>query len=171
MKIGLLSDTHGFLDPKIFGHFADCDELWHAGDIGDGEVAEKLQAFKPLRGVYGNIDGRSVQLKFPEDLFFDCEGLSVWMTHIGGVPPNYNPRVKKRLKQQAPDIFICGHSHILRIARDAALQNMLYINPGAAGNHGFHPVKTLVRFQIIEKQVSHMEVIELGRRGAIVSGE
>ncbi|HEX8039918.1 MAG TPA: metallophosphoesterase family protein [Chryseosolibacter sp.] len=167
MKIGLLSDTHGFLDPKIFEHFKDCDEVWHAGDIGDLQVAGRLRAFKPLRAVYGNIDGKDLQAEFPENLFFDCEGLSVWITHIGGAPPRYNPTVMERLKKETPDIFICGHSHILRVAKDPAHHNMLYLNPGAAGNQGFHHMKTVLRFEITGKNVKNMEAIELGRRGLI----
>jgi putative phosphoesterase len=167
MKIGLISDTHGFLDPKIFGHFQECDEVWHAGDMGDLKVAEQLQNFKTLRAVYGNIDDKDVQIRFPEDLFFNCEDLSVWITHIGGVPPRYNSRIKKMLKAHVPDIFICGHSHILRIAKDPDHGGMLYLNPGAAGNQGFHHTKTLVRFEISRKEIKNMEVIELGRRGLI----
>lgn len=167
MKIGLLSDTHGFLDPKVFTHFESCDEIWHAGDIGDIEVINALEQFKPLRAVYGNIDDRSMQRRFPEDLRFDCDGLTVWMTHIGGKPPRYNPRVKKELMDSAPDLFICGHTHILRIQRDPDLNNMLYLNPGAAGNHGFHPAKTLVRFSIAKGKIQQLEVIELGKRGQL----
>ena len=167
MKIVLLSDTHGFLDRKVFEHFRDCDEIWHGGDIGEIGVADALESFKPLRAVFGNIDDKDIQLRFPEDLFFPCEGLSVWVTHIGGAPPRYNPRIKKMLKENRPDIFICGHSHILRIAKDPAYGGMLYINPGAAGNQGFHHTKTIVRFEILGKEVRNMEVIELGRRGAI----
>lgn len=167
MNIGLLSDTHGDLDPKVFDHFAACDEIWHAGDIGDRTVSDALKQFKPLRAVYGNIDGREIQNQFPEDNRFECEGLHVLMTHIAGKPSTYNPRVRKLLQAQRPDIFICGHSHLLLIKRDSAFQNMLFINPGAAGNHGFHTVKTLVRFAINNKVISKMEVIELGKRGAL----
>lgn len=167
MKIGLLSDTHGFLDPKIFEHFRECDEIWHAGDIGSVEVCDTLASFKPFRAVYGNIDGKEIQIRYPEDLFFDCEGLSVWITHIGGAPPRYNPRIKKMLATRAPDIFICGHSHILRVAKDPSYSGMLYINPGAAGHQGFHAMKTLVRFEVIGKELTKMEVIELGKRGLI----
>lgn len=165
MKIGLISDTHGFLDLTVFDHFRDCDELWHAGDIGDMQVVKALEEFKPLRAVYGNIDDKNIQARFPEDLFFDCEGLSVWITHIGGTPPRYNPRVRKRLASTVPDIFICGHSHILRVAKDASHNGMLYINPGAAGNQGFHHMKTLLRFEIKRNEVKGMEVVELGKRG------
>ena len=167
MKIGLLSDTHSYLDPKILSYFNNCDEIWHAGDIGDAAVANELEKFKPLRAVFGNIDDKDMQVRFPEDLWFTCEGLTVWMTHIGGAPPNYNPRIKKILKDKVPDIFICGHSHILRVKKDPAYKNMLYLNPGAAGNHGFHPIKTILRFEIVGKEIRNMEVIELGKRGAI----
>lgn len=167
MKIALLSDTHGFLDPKVLEHFRDCDEIWHGGDIGDMSIVKTLEEFKPLRAVYGNIDDKDIQIRFPEDLFFECEGLSVWITHIGGAPPRYNPRVNKLLRSKVPDIFVCGHSHILRIAKDPAHGGMLYINPGAAGNQGFHHKKTLVRFQISERQITKMEVVELGRRGVL----
>jgi len=167
MKIGLLSDTHSYLDPKILSYFSNCDEIWHAGDIGDAVVINELEKFKPLRAVFGNIDDKDMQVRFPEDLWFTCEGLTVWMTHIGGAPPNYNPRVKKILKDKVPDIFICGHSHILRVKKDPAHKNMLYLNPGAAGNHGFHPIKTILRFEIIGKEIRNMEVIELGKRGAL----
>jgi uncharacterized protein len=167
MRIGLLSDTHGFLDRKVLDHFKACDEIWHAGDIGDAMIADELEKFKPLKAVYGNIDDKKLQSRFPEDLHWNCEGLTIRMTHIGGAPPNYNPRVKKLLREHPPAIFICGHSHILRIKRDVNLNNMLYLNPGAAGNHGFHTMKTLVRFEITSKQILNMEVIELGKRGAI----
>jgi uncharacterized protein len=167
MKIGLLSDTHSYLDTKILSYLNECDEIWHAGDIGDRMVADELEKLKPLRAVYGNIDDKGMQVRFPEDLWFTCEGLTIWMTHIGGVPPNYNPRVKKLLKAKVPDIFICGHSHILRVKKDPAYKNMLYVNPGAAGNQGFHPIKTLLRFEIVDKAIRKMEVVELGKRGAI----
>ncbi|HCZ36954.1 MAG TPA: YfcE family phosphodiesterase [Cytophagales bacterium] len=166
MKIGLISDTHSYLDPKVFEYFKECDEIWHAGDIGDKQVADQLEKFKPLRAVFGNIDDKAMQVRYPEDLWFTCEGLTFWMTHIGGAPPNYNPRIKKLLKEKTPDVFICGHSHILRVKKDPAF-NMLYINPGAAGNHGFHSIKTLIRFEINTKIISELEVIELGKRGVL----
>ncbi len=165
--IGIISDTHGFLDRKVFEHFRECDEVWHAGDIGTLEVANALEDFKPLRAVYGNVDDRDLQNRFPEDLFFDCEGLLVWITHIGGTPSRYNPRVKKLLNSRIPDIFVCGHSHILRVAKDPGHNGMLFINPGAAGNHGFHTIKTLIRLEVSAKKVTKMEAIELGRRGMI----
>lgn len=167
MKIGLISDTHSLLDAKVFTHFRDCDEIWHAGDIGDPAVVDALEQFKPLKAVFGNIDEANLRIRFPEDLWMNCEGLHIWMTHIGGAPPRYNPRVKNILKEKQPDIFICGHSHILRVKKDPQYNNMLYINPGAAGNHGFHQMKTLIRFEISAKTVKNMEVIELGRRGVI----
>ncbi|HEX6224569.1 MAG TPA: metallophosphoesterase family protein [Chryseolinea sp.] len=168
VKVGLLSDTHGYLDPKVFQHFKDCDEVWHAGDIGTSALAEALENFKPLKAVYGNIDDKRLQAKFPEDLFFTCEEINVWITHIGGVPPTYNSRIKKMLKTNIPNLFICGHSHILRIKRDPKFNNMLYVNPGAAGNQGFHSMKTLIRFDVNGNAIQNMEVVELGRRGALV---
>jgi uncharacterized protein len=167
MKIGLLSDTHSFLDLKILGYFKDCDEIWHAGDIGESAVMQSLEKIKTVKAVFGNIDDQEIQIKFPEDLWIECEGMTIWMTHIGGAPPNYNPRIKKILKERVPDIFICGHSHILRVKKDPNYKNMLYINPGAAGNHGFHHIKTIMRFEILNKEIKNMEVIELGKRGAI----
>jgi putative phosphoesterase len=167
LKIGLLSDTHGYLDPKIFDYFKDRDELWHAGDIGSSTLADELEKFKPFKAVYGNIDDKTLQTRYPEDLFFKCEGVNVWITHIGGVPPGYNPRIKKMLKENVPNVFICGHSHILRIKRDLNFNNMLYLNPGAAGNQGFHSIKTIVRFDIYDHKIENMEVIELGKRGAL----
>lgn len=169
MKIGLLSDTHSHLDPKVFTYFKDCDELWHAGDIGDIRLMAELERFKTVRAVFGNIDDKTIQSRFPEDLRFFCEELDVWITHIGGSPSKYNARVKKVLTEKAPDLFICGHSHILSIKRDANFNNMLYLNPGAAGNEGFHKIKTIVRFEVHEKKIEKMEVIELGKRG--VGGE
>jgi putative phosphoesterase len=166
-RIGLLSDTHGYLDPKIFHHFSECDEVWHAGDIGDEDVADALENFKTLRAVYGNIDDISLQTRYPEDLFFNCEQMKIWITHIGGTPPKYNPRIRKILAQETPDIFICGHSHILKIKRDPNFGDMIFLNPGAAGNQGFHSMKTIVRFTLNDKKIEHMEVIELGKRGVL----
>ncbi len=160
MKIGLLSDTHSFLPEQVFTHFADCAEIWHAGDIGNAEVADKLEAFKPLRAVYGNIDGQDLRLRYPEDLHFICNGLEVFMTHIGGYPNKYVPRVRALLQAEKPHLYICGHSHILKIMPDPKLQ-LLHINPGACGNYGWHTVKTLVRFDILEARITNLEVIEL----------
>jgi uncharacterized protein len=164
MKIGLLSDTHGHLDPKIFEYFSECDEIWHAGDIGTMEVLEQLEKFKPCRAVYGNIDDHKIRTATIEDLWFECDGLTVWITHIGGYPPKYNKRIKSILKERTPDLFICGHSHILKVIRDP-IHDLIHINPGAAGVQGFHKVKTLIRFDIEEKKIKNMQVIELGGRG------
>ena len=164
-QIGLISDTHGYLDEKVFDHFNDCDEIWHAGDIGSVEIIHKLQAFKPTRFVFGNIDSKEIQWLVPENQDFTIEGLNIWMTHIGGAPPNYNPLVKKTFKEKIPDIFICGHSHILRVIRDEKLNNMIYLNPGAAGKEGFHKVKTLLKFTLDNRKMSNLGVVELGKRG------
>lgn len=166
-RIGLLSDTHGYLDPAIFSHFSLCDEIWHAGDVGSTEIIEKLRDFKPLRVVYGNIDARDVQQMSEEHSNFELEGFNVWMTHIGGAPPRYNPQVMPKLRSDTPDIFVCGHSHILRVIRDKELKNMLYINPGAAGKEGFHKFRTILRFNLHDGLISQMEAIELGKRGAV----
>ncbi|MFM8913943.1 MAG: metallophosphoesterase family protein [Flammeovirgaceae bacterium] len=166
MKIGLLSDTHSHLEPSVFEHFKSVDEIWHAGDIGDAAVLNQLQAFKPVKAVYGNIDDPDMQLRAPEDLWWTCEGVHIWMTHIAGAPPNYNPRIKKAFKEKVPQVLICGHSHILRVIKDPKY-NLLYINPGAAGNHGFHHKKTILRFDILQGAIKNMEVIELGKRGMI----
>lgn len=164
MKIGIISDTHGYLDEKVFKYFEHCDEIWHAGDIGTVEVLEALHNFKPVRAVYGNIDGQELRTLCPEATRFHCEELKVWMTHIGGKPPRYQPEIRKGLVKHKPDIFVCGHSHILMIKTDTAHNNVLYINPGAAGKNGFHKVKTLVRFEVNGKKISDMQVIELGKR-------
>lgn len=167
MKIGLISDTHSYLDTKVTRYFKDCDEIWHAGDIGNLDVVTELKKIAPVRAVFGNIDDKEIQLHYPEDLWFECNGLSIWMTHIGGAPPNYNPRIKKILKERCPHIFICGHSHILSVKKDPAYQNMIFINPGAAGNQGFHTTKTIMRMDLQNKEIKHLEVIELGKRGEI----
>lgn len=165
-KIGLISDTHSHLEEKVFEHFADCDEIWHAGDIGTLALADRLAAFKPFKAVYGNIDGSPIRQEYPLDLRFDCEGMDVWMTHIGGYPGRYSQRVRALMKIDPPDLFICGHSHILKVMPDQKHQ-LLHINPGAAGVHGFHQVKTIIRFAIDEGQVKNLEVVEMGRRGAL----
>lgn len=166
-KIGLLSDTHSYLDPEILlNYFKDVDEIWHAGDIGEITlVTDILKKHKPLRCVYGNIDNHIARAEFPLDDRFICEGLNIWITHIGGFPGRYDRRIKEELKQNPPDIFICGHSHILRVMRDAKLNNMLVINPGAAGIHGFHKIRTAMRFTLENKTIKNVEVIELGLRG------
>ena len=166
MKIGLFSDTHGFIDDKVFHYFKDCDELWHAGDIGDIKTIEQLEAFKPLKAVYGNIDGADVRSIFPENLIWDCEGMKTLMTHIGGYPGRYNARLKALLEEHQPQLYICGHSHILKIIPDKK-RGLLHINPGAAGNHGFHKIKTLVRFSVTQAKIENLEVIEIGLRGKV----
>ncbi len=163
-RIGLISDTHHYLDPAVFTHFSSCDEIWHAGDFGTIALAEQLSSFKPLKGVYGNIDGNDIRSVYPEKLRWQCEGVEVFMTHIGGYPPRYNPEVKKELAARPPQLFICGHSHILKIMFDDKLQ-CLHMNPGAAGNQGWHKVRTLIRFTIDGKDMKNCDVIELGRRG------
>lgn len=163
--IGLLSDTHGYLDPKVLHYFADCDEVWHAGDLGTLELLEELEAFKPTRAVYGNIDGADIRAAAPENLIWDCEGMKVFMTHIGGYPGRYNARVRAILDQEKPGLYICGHSHILKVMPDKK-RALLHINPGAAGKHGFHKVKTLTRFKVSDGRLSDLEVIELGNRGS-----
>ena len=167
MRIGLISDTHGYLDPKVLQYFEECDEIWHAGDIGDAGLINTLEDLKPVRAVFGNIDDKEMQARYPEDLRFSCEGLEIWITHIAGSPPKYNPRIRKGLALDAPDILICGHSHMLRVKRDPTYGNMLFINPGAAGNQGFHSMKTIIRFTIEKGVISGMEAIDLGKRGAL----
>lgn len=168
LKIGLISDTHSYLDPKVFDVFKDVDEIWHAGDIGDISVAEQLKAFKPFYAVYGNIDDKDVRIEYPLNLVLQREGLKILMTHIGGYPGNYEPKARRKIEEERPDIFICGHSHILRVAKDPKYNNMLAMNPGAAGVHGFHKVKTLLRFNLNNGKIEKLEAIELGKRGEIV---
>ncbi|MCC5944446.1 MAG: metallophosphoesterase family protein [Bernardetiaceae bacterium] len=165
-KIGLLSDTHAYLSPQIFNYFQDCDEIWHAGDIGSEQVVDKLEAFKPLRAVYGNIDDANMRRRFPESLVFDCEGVKVFITHIGGYPKRYAKGITDQIKSIKPQLFICGHSHILRVMPDTRFEPFLYMNPGAAGKHGFHQVATLLRFEITNAKIQNLEVIELGKRGS-----
>lgn len=168
MKIGLLSDTHGWIHPKLYDFFAGCDEIWHAGDIGNIETADALSSFKPLRAVYGNIDGSVVRSAFPETLRFQSEDVDVWITHIGGTPLKYDSRVKGRIYTNPPNLFICGHSHIARIMYDKK-GGFLYVNPGAAGYTGFHKIMTAVRFSIDGKEIHGMELIELGERGRVIT--
>jgi putative phosphoesterase len=166
MKIGLLSDTHSYLDPKVFDYFADCDEVWHGGDVGDESLLDELEAFKPLRGVYGNIDDTAVRKRLPLNLDFEVEGLRVFITHIGGYPGRYTPRVRKLLDETKPGLYICGHSHILKVMMDKK-RHCLHMNPGACGKHGFHKMRTLLRFNVADGRVENLEVIELGLRGAM----
>jgi uncharacterized protein len=162
-RIGLISDTHGFLDENVFRHFDNCDEIWHAGDFGDVELANRLSLKKVLKGVYGNIDGNSLRVQFPEQLVFMCEKVKVMMRHIGGSPPNYNPETRKELALHKPRLFISGHSHILKVMYDDRI-NCLHMNPGAAGKHGWHKIRTLIRFVIDGDNMKDCEVIELGKR-------
>lgn len=159
----MISDTHGYLDENVFEHFKHCDEVWHGGDFGEA-VAGRLKVFKPLKAVYGNIDDNKVRSEFPEQLVFMCEEVKVMIRHIGGYPPRYNPATKKELLIHQPQLFISGHSHILKIMYDSTLQ-CLHMNPGAAGKHGWHKMRTIVRFTIDGKNIRDCEVIELGKRG------
>lgn len=158
--IGLLSDTHGLLDERIFEHFAECNQIWHAGDIGSVEVLERLQAFKPTRAVWGNIDGYDLRYRLPQIDRFKCEDVDVFLTHIGGYPGKYDPLVRNKLYAMPPKLFICGHSHILKVKYDPRL-GLLHLNPGAAGKQGFHTVQTLMRFDIDGDKIDNLEIIEL----------
>lgn len=163
MRIGLISDTHGYLDDAVFKHFDHCDEIWHAGDFGTLELADKLNLFKPLRGVYGNIDGNDIRSVYPEKIRFICEGTTVLMTHIGGFPGKYDPRIREEIYSNPPGLFISGHSHILKVMYDKKL-NCLHLNPGAAGKYGWHKVRTLLRFCISEEKIHTLEIVELAIR-------
>ena len=162
-RIGLISDTHSYLDDKVFKHFENCDEIWQAGDFGTLELADPLAAFKPLRGVYGNIDGKDIRAVYPEHNRFNCENVDVWMTHIGGYPDRYAPQIKSQIYLNPPKIFISGHSHILKVIFDKKI-GTLHLNPGAAGKQGWHKVRSLIRFCISEEKIHTLEVIELGNR-------
>lgn len=162
-KIGLIADTHGWLDDAVFKHFEQCDEIWHAGDFGNYALIEQLRSFKPMRGVYGNIDGHEIRAEYPEVLRFECEQVKVLMIHIGGYPNRYSPLARKHIQEYQPQLFISGHSHILKIMYDEKLQ-CLHMNPGAAGKHGWHKVRTLIRFTVDGKDMKNCEVIELGKR-------
>ncbi len=162
-KILLLSDTHSYIDDVIYGYAHLADEIWHAGDIGSPGVYNTLNAIRPVRAVYGNIDGKEVRMLCPLNQRFSCEKMDVWITHIGGYPPRYTPELLAKLKDNPPGIFICGHSHILKIIFDKNL-GILHINPGAAGRYGFHKVRTMVRFEVNGDEIKNMEIIELGKR-------
>lgn len=162
-SILLLSDTHGYLDPKIEKYILQADEIWHAGDIGSVELADQISAQKPLRAVYGNIDDAKLRRIFPLNQIFECEGLKVYMTHIGGYPGKYPERIRKMIESEKPGLFICGHSHILKVMYDKHYQ-LVHMNPGAAGKHGFHQKKTLIRFSVAEGKIISPEVIEIGNR-------
>lgn len=162
-RIGLLSDTHGYLDKGIQKHFSSCDEIWHAGDIGSLEVSDTLANWKPFRAVWGNIDGGKLRVIHPENQIFELEGVKVLITHIGGYPGKYVPRVRELIEKEKPKLYICGHSHILKVMFDKKY-NVLHMNPGAAGISGFHQVKTMLRFVLDKGEIKDLEVIELGKR-------
>jgi len=162
-KILLLSDTHGHINDTILKYAKQADEIWHAGDIGDLNVTDALGKLKPLKGVYGNIDDHVIQKEFPEHSRFRCEQVDVWITHIGGYPGRYNIRVRDEIRKNPPKLFICGHSHILKVMNDKKL-GVLHMNPGACGKHGFHQVRTMLRFTIDGEKIDNLEVIELGKR-------
>lgn len=162
-RIGLLSDTHSYIDNNILRHLEETDEVWHAGDIGDLSVTDQISAIKPLRAVYGNIDNNTIRQEFNENLIFECEEVKVCMTHIGGRPGKYNSRSIELIKEHKPNLFVCGHSHILTVKNDP-LYHLLYMNPGAAGKHGFHHVRTMLRFSITGKRIHDLEVIEYENR-------
>lgn len=162
-KILLISDTHSYLDPKLFKYIETVDEVWHAGDIGDILVCREIEKLKPLKAVFGNIDGQDTRKLYPENAIFMCEQVKVFITHIGGYPNRYNLEAKKIIEQEKPNLFICGHSHILKIMYDKKY-NLLHVNPGACGIHGFHQVKTVLRFAIEGTEIKNMEIIELGKR-------
>ncbi|MAU72086.1 MAG: YfcE family phosphodiesterase [Pseudozobellia sp.] len=162
-KILLLSDTHSHIDETILKYVRQADEIWHAGDIGTLEVTDSIKKLKPLKAVYGNIDDHVIQKEFPLNQRFYCEKVDVLMTHIGGYPPKYNMRTRDIIKENPPKLFICGHSHILKVMMDQKL-NVLHMNPGACGKHGFHQVRTMLRFKIDNEDIKDLEVIELGKR-------
>lgn len=161
-KILLLSDTHGYIDDRVLKYIKQVDEVWHAGDIGDLQVSDAIKILKPLRAVYGNIDDAKIRVEFSEHIRFNCEEVDVWITHIGGYPNRYDIRVRDIIKQNPPDLFISGHSHILKVMSDKKL-NLLYMNPGAIGKYGLHKVRTMLRFEINGKKIQKLEVIEFKR--------
>ena len=162
-KILLLSDTHSYIDERILHYVEQVDEVWHAGDIGNLSVTDQIKKVKPLRAVYGNIDDTKARAEFPLNNRFICEGMDVWITHIGGYPNKYSTLIRKEIYNNPPQIFICGHSHILKVQFDPKI-NCLHLNPGAAGIHGFHQVRTMLRFEINNAKIENLEIIELGNR-------
>lgn len=162
-RIGLMSDTHGYVDPKVFEYFKDVDEIWHAGDVGSIDVIDQLEKFKPVKGVYGNIDNAELRMVWPKDQVFYCEEMKVCITHIAGKPGRYNREAFGLIKKEKPQIFVCGHSHILLVKFDSLI-NALWLNPGACGFKGFHQVKTLLRFTINKDKIEDMEIVEIGKR-------
>lgn len=161
IKIGLISDTHNYLDPQVLDYFGDRDEIWHAGDFGNISIAVELRKVAPVIGVYGNIDGDDIRQEYPLHQRFKREGLDIWMTHIGGIPGRYCIPIRDQMEANPPELFICGHSHILKIARDQEIDKMLYMNPGAAGKQGFQVHRTILRFEIDAAEVHNVEVINL----------
>ncbi|MFV8226784.1 metallophosphoesterase family protein [Christiangramia aquimixticola] len=159
-NILLLSDTHSHIDDRILHYAEQADEIWHAGDIGDLKVTDKLEAIKPLKAVYGNIDNATIRKEYPLNNRFLCEEVDVWITHIGGYPGKYSPAIREEIRKNPPKLFICGHSHILKVMNDKNL-DLLHMNPGAAGKHGFHKKRTMLRFKIDGKAIKDLEVIEL----------
>ncbi len=166
MKIALISDNHSFDGTDILEHLKDRDEIWHAGDIGSLESLESILAIAPLKGVFGNIDDTAVRNVYPLNLEWECEGMKIFMTHIGGYPGRYKKRVSKLLKDSKPDIYICGHSHICKVMRDKDL-DLIHMNPGAYGHYGFHKVRTMLKFEIENKELKNLSVVELGYRGHV----
>ena len=161
-KILLISDTHGYMDDRIIQYAKESDETWHAGDIGELKVVDELKKVTTLRAVHGNIDNSKIRAEYAENLRFKIEDMKIWITHIGGYPNKYNQRIRQEIYNDPPDIFICGHSHILKVINDNKL-NLLHINPGAIGKHGFHHVRTMIRFEIIKSKIQNLEVIEFKR--------
>ena len=161
-KILLISDTHGYIDDRIIQYAKESDETWHAGDIGELKVVDELKKVTTLRAVHGNIDNSKIRAEYAENLRFKIEDMKIWITHIGGYPNKYNQRIRQEIYTDPPDIFICGHSHILKVINDNKL-NLLHINPGAIGKHGFHLVRTMIRFEIIKSKIQNLEVIEFKR--------
>ncbi len=166
-SIGLISDTHGHVDSDYTDHLENCDEIWHGGDIGSIETIRELEKLgKPIRAVYGNIDGAKVRAEFPLNLSFECEGVKVLMTHIGGYPPKIYTRVRKLIKEHQPNLYICGHSHVLKIMPDRE-NDLIHMNPGACGHHGFHKFRTMILFDCDQGKLSNVRVVEIGKRGVI----
>ena len=161
-KILLISDTHGYIDDRIIQYAKESDETWHAGDIGELKVVDEIKKVTTLRAVHGNIDNSKIRAEYGENLRFKIEDMKIWITHIGGYPNNYNLRIRQEINSNPPDVFICGHSHVLKVINDNKL-NLLHINPGAIGKHGFHQVRTMIRFQIMKSKIQNLEVIEFKR--------
>lgn len=163
-KIALISDTHSHLGEDVIAHLKEADEIWHGGDVGNPKLIGQLESIKTVRGVYGNIDAQEVKAAFPLNNSFECEGVKVFMTHIGGYPGRYTKRVKSLLQDHKPDLYICGHSHICKVVRDNHL-NLLHMNPGACGHIGFHQFRTMLLFDCVDTEIKNLRLVELGRRG------